>query len=299
MKFIGKVTPTLAAVAVSSVLAAGGGAYAASALVQSNNIAPGAVTNSKIADGAVTQSKMSQFTRSELAQTQANAKGIATLNAAGANLVNQVQGLAQSQFSGKYSDLTGTPDLSQYLTSASDAIKNLQSQIDTLSAQLQHVQGNVNLDLGRGGWWSPLGNGSASGTTGVLTEGASDANGANLENDQVNLPYVKGEKFGFTYSLADGAAQGWGAPRLIVHFAGDDDNTWYSSINDVNPNYGTDNGDGTYTQYIVPDKMNDNMVTPHGDGVIDRIAVVYDNTPAPGTVTVSDVKVGHTVIPFN
>jgi hypothetical protein len=86
MKFIGKVTPTVAAVVVSSVLAGGTGAFAAGALVHTDDLANQAVTAPKIASDAVNQSKLTDTTRDELAQTKVNAKDITSLGKAVAAL---------------------------------------------------------------------------------------------------------------------------------------------------------------------------------------------------------------------
>lgn len=92
MKFIGKLTPTLAAVAVSSVLAGGTGAFAATTLVHTDDIANRAVTAPKIASGAVNQSKLTDTTRQELAQTKVNTKAISALGSQVANIPAGPQG---------------------------------------------------------------------------------------------------------------------------------------------------------------------------------------------------------------
>lgn len=58
MKLIRSLTPTIAAVVVSSVLAVGGGAYAAGALITSEQIRDGAVHTQDLADNAVTSRKL-------------------------------------------------------------------------------------------------------------------------------------------------------------------------------------------------------------------------------------------------
>lgn len=180
-----------------------------------------------------------------------------------------------------------------------DQVDSLTQQVDALNQQVAALGGQIDWNLGNGAWNVDNGVGQITGKrTADLTlicdkepscDGIGDTQfGSSLSNDQVVLPYIKGDKVSFTYSLADGAEQGWGAPRAVVEI----DGTWYSTVGNVTANYGTDNGDGTFTENAVPVTGNAEKVP--SDGTITAVAIVYDNLPAPGTVHVSDLDVaGH------
>jgi hypothetical protein len=249
-----------------------------------NTIVKGAaVAVALVAVGTGTATAASQLTAHDLATGAANSRVIKDGSVHARDLTDSVRASVNS---------TGT---------LSGQVDSLTQQVDALNQQVADLGGQIDWKLANGAWTIDNGAGQITGKrTADLTlicdkeptcDGIGDTQfGASLSNDQVVLPYIKGDTISFTYSLADGAAQGWGAPRLIVQI----DDHWYSTINDVNPNYGVDNGDGTFTQTAVPDLMNDNKVTNPSDGTITAVAVVYDNLPAPGTVHVSNVDVaGH------
>jgi hypothetical protein len=97
----------------------------------------------------------------------------------------------------------------------------------------------------------------------------------------LDLPVDATKTVEFTYSLADGATYGGGAPRVFIEVGGDFINT-----NDADPNNpGTDNGDGTFTKSVVIGK----------NGRVGAAGVVYDSGN-PGTVTVTDLVIsGHAI----
>jgi hypothetical protein len=97
----------------------------------------------------------------------------------------------------------------------------------------------------------------------------------------LDLPVDATKTVEFTYSLADGATYGGGAPRVFIEVGGDFINT-----NDADPNNaGVDNGDGTFTKSVVIGK----------NGRVGAAGVVYDSGN-PGSVTVTDLVIsGHPI----
>jgi len=97
----------------------------------------------------------------------------------------------------------------------------------------------------------------------------------------LDLPVDATKTVEFTYSLADGATYGGGAPRVFIEVGGD-----YINTNDADPNNaGEDNGDGTFTKSVVIGK----------NGRVGAAGVVYDSGN-PGSVTVTDLVIsGHPV----
>jgi hypothetical protein len=99
----------------------------------------------------------------------------------------------------------------------------------------------------------------------------------------LDLPVDATKTVEFTYSLADGATYGGGAPRVFIEVGGEFINT-----NDADPNNpGTDNGDGTFTKSVVIGK----------NGRVGAAGVVYDSGN-PGTVTVSNLVISGQPISF-
>jgi hypothetical protein len=97
----------------------------------------------------------------------------------------------------------------------------------------------------------------------------------------LDLPVDATKTVEFTYSLADGATYGGGAPRVFIEVGGD-----YINTNDADPNNaGEDNGDGTFTKSVVIGK----------NGRVGAAGVVYDSGN-PGSVTVTDLVIsGHPI----
>ena len=115
---------------------------------------------------------------------------------------------------------------------------------------------------------------------------------ASIKNLDLNVR--KGTTIEFTYRLADGAAVGWGAPRIQIRING----TTYSSAHINNPDYGHDNGDGTFTVSVKATSMLDNNATENPDGTIAGASLVYDHVPAKGTVTFTNVVISGQPISF-
>jgi hypothetical protein len=109
----------------------------------------------------------------------------------------------------------------------------------------------------------------------------------------LDLPVSKSTVIEFTYKLDNGAAIGWGAPRIQIRING----VTYSSAHQINPDYGHDNGDGTFTVQAVATSMNDNSATANPEGTITRASLVYDYQ-AKGTVTFTNVVIGGQPISF-
>jgi hypothetical protein len=109
----------------------------------------------------------------------------------------------------------------------------------------------------------------------------------------LDLPVGEGTVIEFTYKLDNGAAIGWGAPRIQIRING----VTYSSAHPINPDYGHDNGDGTFTVQVEATKMLGNTPTLNPEGTITRASLVYDYQ-AKGTVTFSNVVIGGQPISF-
>jgi hypothetical protein len=109
----------------------------------------------------------------------------------------------------------------------------------------------------------------------------------------LDLPVSKGSVIEFTYRLENGAATGWGAPRIQIRING----ATYSTAHQINPDYGHANGDGTFTIEAVATSMNDNSATVNPEGTITRASVVYDYQ-AKGTVTFTNVVIDGQPISF-
>ncbi|MGH3362766.1 MAG: hypothetical protein ACRDOM_09955, partial [Nocardioides sp.] len=121
-----------------------------------------------------------------------------------------------------------------------------------------------------------------------------DANTSEASIDDLNLPVRAGSKIQFTYELANGAAPGWGAPRVQIVV----DGVRYSSAHQINPDYGTENADGTFTVRAVATSMNDNSATQVPVGSVTRAVLAYDNVPAPGTVEFTNLSIDGQPISF-
>lgn len=248
---LGKVTPTVAAVAVATVLSAGGGAYAAVSHLGKDSVGTWAIK-----DGGVKQVDLTPWVQRQLTRTP-NLTGYA-----------------------KQSDI---PD-----------VRGLRQQVSTLETEVTDLQAQVqSLQPKDSGWVFDNGSGVITGArTADLTEPDDSVFGASLSNGSVDLPYTAGDQVSVTYTLSNGAKQGWGAPRVVVKI----DGTWYSTVGNVSADYGTKNADGSWTENAVPVTGNDETGAP--TGTITSIAVVYDNLPAPGTVHVSDLKIGEKDLSF-
>ena len=85
-----------------------------------------------------------------------------------------------------------------------------------------------------------------------------------------------------------------GAPRIQIRVNG----VKYSSAHQINPDYGHDNGDGTFTVKAVATTMNDNSATAEPRGVpSSRASLVYDYQDK-GTVTFTNVVIDGQPISF-
>ena len=111
--------------------------------------------------------------------------------------------------------------------------------------------------------------------------------------DNLDLPISEGAEIEFTYRLDNGAAFGWGAPRIQFYVNG----VKYSSAHQVTPELGTENGDGTFTVKAVATSVKDNSATKNPDGTVKRASLVYDYE-AKGTVTFTNVVIDGQPISF-
>jgi hypothetical protein len=168
------------------------------------------------------------------------------------------------------------------------AITQLQQEIIALQTQVNALQPTDT------GWVIDNDEGQITGAHSAdLTETDDSVTGASLSNGNVNLNYTAGDPVSFKYTLSGGATQNWGAPRVVVKI----DGAWYTTISNVNPNYGTKT-DGVWTQSNPLVKFNANTDIPAPSGTITQIAVVYDYLPAPGTVHVHDLTVDGQLLAF-
>jgi hypothetical protein len=247
---------TGAAIATAAVVVIGGTATASS-LITARQLATGSVNGRVIKDGSVHQRDLTTHAQKLLHQADGMKARIAQLEKQGATTNGQLQQGAAA-----------IAQLSQGLT-------NLQLAVQALEPTPS-------------GWSIDNDEGQITGVHSAdLTETNDSTTGASLSNSDVNIDYAAGDPVSFKYTFSGGAAQGWGAPRVVVKI----DGVWYTTIGNVHPNYGT-KADGVWTQSNALVKFNDNAETPAPSGTITQIAVVYDNLPAPGTVHVHDLTVG-------
>jgi hypothetical protein len=212
----------------------------------------------------------------------------------------QVNGLA-----GRVGDLEDESDSSETRDAAlGDRITELESdnssetrdaalgdRITELEALVQQLEGNAasGADVNTN-WVDGLGATIVDGNTTVL-DSRNDDGYAYSTIANLDLPISKGSVIEFTYRLADGAAIGWGAPRVQIRVNG----VTYSSAHQINPDYGHDNGDGTFTVSAVATSMNDNSATQVPEGTITRASLVYDYQDK-GTVTFTNLVIdGHPI----
>jgi hypothetical protein len=139
-------------------------------------------------------------------------------------------------------------------------------------------------------WVDGLGATIVDGNTTVL-DSRNDDGYAYSTIANLDLPISKGSVIEFTYKLENGAAAGWGAPRVQIRVNG----VTYSSAHQINPDYGVENGDGSFTVKAVATSMNDNSATQVPEGTITRASLVYDYVEK-GTVTFTNVVIdGHPI----
>ncbi|MFL6004575.1 MAG: hypothetical protein ACJ72P_17350 [Nocardioides sp.] len=139
-------------------------------------------------------------------------------------------------------------------------------------------------------WVDGLGATIVDGNTTVL-DSRNDDGYAYSTIANLDLPISKGSVIEFTYRLENGAAIGWGAPRVQIRVNG----ATYSSAHPINPDYGHDNGDGTFTISVPATSMNDNSATLVPEGTITRASLVYDYQDK-GTVTFTNLVIdGHPI----
>jgi hypothetical protein len=94
----------------------------------------------------------------------------------------------------------------------------------------------------------------------------------------------------YTYRLSDGAVPAAGAPRLKIVIGG----VSYSSVHQINPNYGTQNPDGSFTVSVIATSLN-NLATPNPNGSITRSSLIYEGT---GSIEFTNVKIDGQQISF-
>ena len=88
----------------------------------------------------------------------------------------------------------------------------------------------------------------------------------------------------FTYKLENGAAYSAGAPRVFIEIGG----TFYNTFDADPTDAGTNNGDGTFTKtWTIP-----------ANGRVGAAGIVYDNSSALGTVTVTNLTISGQLISF-
>lgn len=95
----------------------------------------------------------------------------------------------------------------------------------------------------------------------------------------------------YTYRLSEGAVPAAGAPRLKIVI----DGVAYSSVHQINPNYGHDNGDGTFTVSAIATSLNDNSAHQNPNGSITRASLIYEGT---GSIEFSNVVIDGQPISF-
>ncbi len=73
------------------------------------------------------------------------------------------------------------------------------------------------------------------------------------------------------------------------------DGVAYSSVHQINPNYGHDNGDGTSTVSAIATSLNDNSARQNPNGSITRASLIYEGT---GSIEFSNVVINGQPISF-
>lgn len=95
----------------------------------------------------------------------------------------------------------------------------------------------------------------------------------------------------YTYRLSDGAVPAAGAPRLKIVIGG----VSYSSVHQINPNYGTQNPDGSFTVSVIATSLNNNSANQNPNGTITRSSLIYEGT---GSIQFTDVTIDGQQISF-
>ena len=96
----------------------------------------------------------------------------------------------------------------------------------------------------------------------------------------------------YTYRLTGGATAAAGSPRLKVVI----DGVSYSSVNQINPDYGHDNGDGTCTVDAVMTVLTDNSQGHNPRGMITRASLIHEGV---GSVEFTNVSIDGQPISFS
>jgi hypothetical protein len=232
-----------------------GGTATAASQITAHQLATGAVTSRVIKDGSVREHDLSPGTVKLLHQADGLQGQIDQLGKQGTAAISQLQ-LAITQLQGEVNALQ--PTNTGWVVDNDEGVINNAHEAD-------------------------------------LTLTNQSVTGSSLSNPTVNLAYTAGQPISFKYSYSGGAADGWGAPRVVAEI----DGTWYSTMNDVTPVYNTGTQDGDlWTQSNPLIDANGNNQQPAPSGTITSIAVVYDNLPNPGTVHVHDLTVGGNVLSF-
>ena len=117
-----------------------------------------------------------------------------------------------------------------------------------------------------------------------LVLAAGNPAGTSVEIQNLDLPVQATKTVSFTYKLENGAAYSAGAPRVFIEIGGAFYNTFDADPTDA----GTNNGDGTFTKtWTIP-----------ANGRVGAAGIVYDNSAALGTVTVTNLTISGQLISF-
>lgn len=266
---------TIAIAATTSLVVGGGGLAFASST--------GLIHTRDIANGAVTLAKLAPHARKELSSIQGKTGATGAQGAKGDTGATGATGPQGPQGDPGQNGTNGTDG-----TNGKDGangkdvdpttVTNLQNEITALQDQ---INGQWNSDAG------VLANDADHLS---LTEAQGSTTGAGASKNLV-LEYHAGEQITVSGTLSDGAQAGQGAPRAFIII----DGVVYTSVDNVNPNYGTSADGSTFTQTLVPVSYSGKNAP---SGLITQVGLAYDNTSAPGTATFTTFKIGNTVIPF-
>ena len=211
-----------------------------------------------------------------------------------AGRVTELEGDSESSATDVESLQTRLQELEGDSTSSETRTNALETRIADLEKLVTRVE-KLEGDSATGSdvntnWVDGLGASIVDGNTTVL-DSRNDDGYAYSTIANLDLPISKGSVIEFTYKLDNGAHIGWGAPRVQIRVNG----VTYSSAHQINPDYGVENGDGSFTVKAIATSMNDNSATQVPEGTITRASLVYDYLDK-GTVTFTNLVIdGHPI----
>ena len=250
---------SLAVVAAAAVLAlTAGGGAVAGSLITSKDIQDKTITGADLHKNAVKTQKVKDGTLK-----------IQDLNKKAQDLINKPGPAGKDGKDGKDADMSRVAALETRLAA-------LEKRVATLEAQ---DASGVNTN-----WVAGQGSTIIDAHTVRLVLAAGNPAGTSVEIQNLDLPVQATKTVSFTDKLENGAAYSAGAPRVFIEIGGTFSNTFDADPTDA----GTNNGDGTFTKtWTIPANGRDGAA-----------GIVYDNSSALGTVTVTNLTISGQLISF-